>query len=411
MKRSAHRVVITGLGLATPIGHSLDAVSAALQQGRHGIVTMPGWADIGQLDTRLAGEIRDLDLSGWPRKKVRSMGRVARLATYATDRAIEDAGIETDSLQSERVGLAFGSTHGSSSALELFCRRLFEKTSLEGLSSNSYLQFMSHTCAANLAQFYGIRGRVISTCSACVSAAQAIGSGYEAVASGIQDVMLCGGAEEMHFVHAGVFSILFATSNGYNDRPGESPRPFDKARDGLVIGEGAGAVVLETYERATQRGAHIHGEILGYGTNCDGTHVTSPSVAGMAGAMRLSLADAQLPPEKIDYINAHGTATTIGDVCESRATFEVLGKEIPFGSTKAFTGHTLGACGAIEVGFCIAMMRDKFLAPSRNLVEVDPECAPLGYVMGDPRPARPAITMTNNFAFGGINTSLILGKV
>jgi 3-oxoacyl-[acyl-carrier-protein] synthase II len=202
---------------------------------------------------------------------------------------------------------------------------------------------------------------------------------------------------------------MFATSRGYNDRPGESPRPFDARRDGLVVGEGAGTLVLESYDRARSRGAPVVAEVLGYGTNCDGTHVTSPSSTGMAAAMRLALASAELPAERIEYVNAHATATEIGDIAESHAMFDVFGDRTPVSSTKGFMGHTLGACGAIEAALCIAMMREGWLAPNRNLDEVDPRCAPLDYVRGAPRDTRTSVTMTNNFAFGGINTSLILG--
>jgi 3-oxoacyl-[acyl-carrier-protein] synthase II len=339
------------------------------------------------------------------------MGRVGLLATYATEQAVRQAGLDEEVLRSGRVGLAYGSTHGSSSEFEVWCRSLFKNEGFGGLTSTAYLKFMSHTCAANLALFYGIRGRIVTTCSACVSASQAIGSGYETIKAGLEEVMICGGAEELHFSHAGVFDIMFATSRKYNDRPGESPRPFDADRDGLVIGEGAGTLVLESFDRAKARGTEILAEVVGYGTNCDGTHVTSPSSEGMAGAMRLALRDAELAPDQVGYVNAHATATEVGDIAEATATFEVLGGRVPVSSTKGFTSHTLGACGAIEAAFCIAMMNEGWLAPNRSLDRVDPRCAPLDYVRGDPREARVAITMSNNFAFGGLNTSLIFGRV
>ncbi len=407
----SRRVVITGVGLASPIGNSLDAVSLSLREGRHGICTQDSWDQYGNLATRLAAPVSDLDFSTYPRKKIRTMGRVALLSAYASDRAVEEAGLTAEELGSGDVGLAYGSTHGSSSELEDFCRKLFVNNSLKGLLSSSYLKFMSHTCAANLAMYYGIQGRIITTCAACVSASQAIGYGYEAVKHGFQDVMICGGAEELHFMHAGVFDILYATSTRYNTRPELAPRPFDSQRDGLVVGEGAGTVVLESYDRARARGAHIHAEVIGFGTNCDGSHVTNPSAIGMAGAMRRALKDAGTAADNIDYVNAHGTATELGDIAESIATLESVGGEVPVSSTKSNTGHTLGACGAIEVAFCLAMMRDKFLAPTRNLETVDERCAPLNYLRGDVRDARPRTVMNNNFAFGGINTSLILRSV
>ncbi len=405
-----HRVVVTGIGLASPIGNDLREISTALQEGKHGIGTRPDWDAIGSLGTRLAAEVKDLDLAGYVRHKVRTMGRVSLLSNYATQEAINDAGLEPGLLGSGRLGLAYGSTHGSSSALESFCKTLFKGNDLKGLGGSAYLKFMSHTCVANLAQYYGIRGRVLSTCAACVSASQAIGAGYEIVKHGLQEVMICGGAEEMHYTHVGVFDLMYATSTHYNDDPDRSPRPFDAERDGLVVGEGAGTLVLETWERASKRGAKVYGEIVGYGTNCDGTHVTTPSAEGMAGAMRLALDDAEMSPDTIQYINAHATGTTLGDIAESRATMEVLGGRIAVSSTKGHTAHTLGACGAIEAAFCMAMIRDGFVPPTRNLETVDPRCSPLNYLKGETRSAKLDAVMSNNFAFGGINTSLIIRR-
>ena len=408
---SHHRVVITGVGLCSPIGNSLDQVSQSLQQLRHGIEVMPQWAQIGQLATRLGAPVHGVEKSAFPRKKIRTMGRVALLSAWASDRALAEAGLSEEFLTGGQVGLAYGSTHGSTSELQNFATTVFGTNSLAGLESSAYLTFMSHTCAANLAMYYGITGRIITTCSACVSSSQAIGYGYEAIKYGHQQAMVCGGAEELHFTHAGVFDIMYATSTKFNDRPELSPRPFDQDRDGLVVGEGAATVILESYERAKARGAHIYAEILGFGTNCDGQHITRPSADGMAGAMRLALHDAQLDKSKIDYINAHGTATELGDIAESQATFAVLGDQPPVSSTKSYTGHTLGATGGIEAIFCLAAMRDGFVPPTRNLEQVDPRCGPLNYVVDECKPANLNRIVSNNFAFGGINTSLILGRV
>jgi 3-oxoacyl-[acyl-carrier-protein] synthase II len=406
---SRTRVVVTGIGLTSPIGNTLRAASGSLREDRHGIVRMPEFAEIAHLQTRLAAPVRELNLS-YPRKKVRTMGRVSLLSLYATEEAIQDAGLSEELLTSGSAGIAYGSTAGSSSANEEWCRKMFLSRGLVGIQSTEYIKFMSHTCAANLAIYYGVTGRVTATCAACVSASQAIGSGYETIRAGIQDVMICGGAEEMHFSHAAIFDIMFAASR-QNDTPDLTPRPFDKKRDGLVIGEGAGTFILESYEHARARGAHIYAEILGYGTNCDGTHVTNPSTDGMAGAMRLALRDAQLAPDRIDYVNAHATATEVGDIAESLATAKMLGPNVPISSTKSFTGHTLGACGAIEAAFCIAMMQEGWLAPNRTLDHVDERCAKLDYIGKEPRAAKPRVCMSNNFAFGGMNTSLILGIV
>ena len=211
----------------------------------------------------------------------------------------------------------------------------------------------------------------------------------------------------MHFVHAGVFDIVFAASAKYNHQPELTPRPFDEARDGLVVAEGAGTLVLESLDHAQARGADILAELEGYGLSCDGTHVTNPSAEGMGRAMRLALDNAQLDPQAIDYINAHGTATDVGDIAESLATHRLFGERVPFSSTKSFMGHTLGACGAIEAGICISALREGFIPPTRNLEKLDERCAPLDYVSGDARQTRIKRAMSNNFAFGGIDTSLI----
>lgn len=405
------RVVITGVGLACPIGHSLSEAAASLRAGRYGIVPMPDWDQVAEMRTRLAGVVTGLELERrWHRKKTRTMGRVALLAAYTAEQAIADAGLDEETLRSGAVGLSFGSNSGSSEALAEFCTTLLTTMSMKGLQPASYLKFMPHTCAANLAQFFGIRGRVVPVTSACASGAQAIGAAYEAVKYGLQDVMIAGGADEMHYTTAVTFDLMFATSTNYNDRPDLSPRPFDARRDGLVVGEGAATLVLEPLERARARGATIHAEILGYGTNCDGLHITAPSEPGMREAMARSLRDAGLRPDQVDYVNAHGTATDIGDVAESNATREVFGRRVPISSTKSYTGHTMGACGPIEAAFCLAMLRDGFIAPTRNLEEVDPRCADLDYVR-ELRDIRPRVIMSNNFAFGGVNTSLLFGQV
>ena len=407
---SGRRVVVTGIGLASPLGHDLASVTRALRENQHGIVAMPEWSAVPGLRTRLAAAARDVPFDGYPRKKIRSMGRVALLSTFATEKALADAGLDLAALPPNDVGLAYGSTHGSSSAQEEFCRALFSR-GLQGIPSTSYLKFMSNTCAVNLAQYFQIRGRVIATCSACTSGSHAIGYGYEAIRAGHQDVMLCGGAEELHFSHAAVFDILFATSTHYNDHPGRSSRPFDVDRDGLVVGEGATTLVLESEEHARRRGARVYGEVAGFGTSCDGQHVTMPSAEGMATAMQNALDDARIDPAQVDYVNAHATATEAGDVAESQATFRVLGPGVPISSTKGHTGHTLGACGALESAFCLSMAHEGFVPPTLNLEKPDPRCAPLRYVMGEPMEVkRLNVTMNNNFAFGGINTSLLFRK-
>lgn len=407
MMYEAHRVAITGMGLISPLGAGLTRNTEALKSGRHGIVPMTDWARYGGLSTRLGAPAGD-ELPSYPRKRVRTMGRVGLLSLYATESAVEMARLEDEFIRSGHVGICYGSTHGSTAETEDFCRKLFEGQSFEAISGSSYPKFMSHTCAANLAMALNLTGPVLPVISACTSASQSIGVAFNMVRSGARPIMLCGGAEELHVVHAGVFDLVFAASTGYNDQPGQSPRPFDSARDGLVVGEGAGTLVLESFASARQRNVPILAELVGFSTNCDGAHITAPSSTGMAEVMRQALADASLDPSAIDYINAHATATVIGDIAESQAIFDIFGSRVLVSSTKGHTGHTLGACGAIEAIYCIEMLRQGFVAPSRNLTQPDERCAPLNYVREVlPTPDLRCV-MNNNFAFGGINTSFIL---
>jgi len=406
------RVVITGMGVDSPIGIGVEQNVGSLKAMRGGIRLMHEWNKVADLHTRIGGAVSGIDLMAhYPRRRRRTMGLVGLYAMHTADEALAQAGLTGDTgqavLTSGRCGVAYGSTTGSSQALEDFCGPLFTQHTMRGLDSSAYLKFMTHTCAANLASSYGIRGRVIPAISACTSGSQSIGFAFETVRAGIQDVMIAGGAEELHYASAVTFDLLMATSVRYNATPELSPRPFDTKRDGLVIGEGAGTLILEDYEHAKRRGANILAELIGFGTNCDGLHITAPSEGGMRGAMELALSDARVHPSDVDYVNMHGTATEIGDIAESQATASLFQRPIPVSTQKSYTGHTLGACGAIELVYSVAMMREGFLAGNRNLDEVDPRCGTLGYLR-ETTPARPRLIMTNNFAFGGVNTSILV---
>jgi 3-oxoacyl-[acyl-carrier-protein] synthase II len=293
--------------------------------------------------------------------------------------------------------------------MEVYAKAFSTNHSVRGIAATDYVQLMSHTCAANLAQFFGITGRILPTCSACTSGSQGIGYGYETIRFGRQTVMVTGGAEELHAIDAAVFDIMFATSTR-NHEPTLSPRPFDADRDGLVVGEGAATLVLEELDHARARGARIHAEIVGFGTNCDGRHITNPDPNGMRGAIELALADARLQPDRIGYVNAHGTATELGDIAESAATHQVFRRAVPISSLKSYFGHALGACGSLEAWLSIEMMREGWFAPTLNLDRVDPRCASLDYLQRHPRELHVDLVMSNNFAFGGVNTSLIFQR-
>ncbi|WP_333681704.1 beta-ketoacyl-ACP synthase [Dyella sp.] len=400
------RVVITGMGGITPLGHDWPQIAARLREGRNAVRRMPEWDFYESLNSRLGCPVDDFKIPDWPRKHLRSMGRVAQLAVAASERALRDAGLLDDaSIGDGRMGVAYGSSGGSVEPVRVMGRML-ETGSMQGVTATSYVQMMAHTTAVNVGVFFGLKGRILPTSSACTSGSQAIGYGYETIQQGKQKLMLCGGAEELSGPGVAVFDTLFATSTRNDDAP-LTPRPFDKARDGLVVGEGAATLVLEEYEHARARGARIYAEIVGFGCNSDGNHITQPTSETMATAMQLALEDAQLAADAIGYVSAHGTATDRGDVAESHATAQVLGKRVPVSSMKSYVGHTLGACGALESWWAVQMMRDGWFAPTINLTEPDAACAELDYIVNGGRAMRAEYVMNNNFAFGGINTSLV----
>lgn len=405
-----NRVVVTGVGAYSPVGNSWEEIESSLRNKTSGVQYMKEWEVYEGLHTRLGAPVRRFDLpANFTRKRIRTMGRVAMLATAASQKALTDAGLLEDPiLKSGRVGVSYGSSTGSTDAITDFANMLISKN-LDSINATTYIRMMSHTTAVNIGVFFGLTGRIFTTSSACTSGSQAIGSAYEAILYGSQEIMLAGGAEELCPTEAAVFDTLYATST-INDKPQTTPRPFDRDRDGLVIGEGACTLILENRDHAVARGAKIYGEIIGYGTNSDGLHVTQPARETMTVAIQLALDNAGLTPESIGYVSAHGTATDRGDVAESHATYQIFGDRLPISSMKSYMGHTLGACGALESWFAIEMMNRGWFAPTINLHNVDPECAPLDYIQDNGRDLDMEQVMSNNFAFGGINTSLIFRR-
>ena len=402
------RVVVTGGSVVSALGSEWPDIFETLRQKKNKVVYMPEWEKYQGMNTRLACPV-DFDPPDFPRKKIRGMGRIALMAITSADKALKCAGLaESPELTAGRCGVAYGSSAGSIDSLLDFYSMLITNT-INRISATTYIRMMPQTCAANISVFYGLTGRLISTNTACTSGSMSIGNAFETIRNGQQDIMLAGGAEELSPADSGVFDVLFSTST-LNDTPELTPKAYDKNRDGLVIGEGAGTLILEEYEHAVNRGAKIYAEIVGYGTNTDGTHITQPNKATMRRAMELALESAGIAPGQIGYVNTHGTATIAGDVAESHATYEVFGDSVPVSTIKNYIGHTLGACGAVEAWVSINMMREGWFAPNINLTEVDPACAPLDYIIGDGRNMQVDYIMSNNFAFGGINTSLIFKR-
>ena len=401
-----YRVVVTGMDGICPIGNNWDSILENLRIGRNGVQHMQNWECYKDLNTRLAAPVKGFDKPAhYSRKQVRSMGRVALMSTAVTEKALLDAGLLGDpQITDGRMGVSYGSSTGSTDAIADFGHMLINYAS-STINANSYLKMMSHTSAVNIGVFFGLKGRIIPSSSACTSGSQGLGYAYEAIKYGHQKLMVAGGAEELCATEAAVFDTLYATSTK-NDTPHLTPRPYDKDRDGLVIGEGACTLILEEREHALQRGAKIYAEIVGFGTNSDGSHVTQPQVDTMYKAMSLAMAQSGLKTSDIGYVSGHGTATGRGDIAETIATERLLGK-VPISSFKSYTGHTLGACGALEAMVAIKMMRLGWFHGTANLDNIDSECAELDYLIGAGRDINTDHVMSNNFAFGGINTSLI----
>ncbi|HHK5605264.1 TPA: beta-ketoacyl-ACP synthase [Neisseria polysaccharea] len=406
---NTRRVAVTGIGGITAFGRDWQSIQAAFKAEKNAVKYMDWHERFPELEAQLGAPIENYaPPKHWTRKQLRSMGRVSYLCVDAAEQALADAGLLGDeSITDGRMGVACGSSSGSTKDIGDVGELLLTGTS-RNFSANTYVRMMPHTTAANIGIFFGLKGRIIPTSSACSSGSQGIGYAYEAIKYGLTDMMLAGGGEEFCPSEVYVFDSLYAASRR-NGEPEKTPRPYDVNRDGLVIGEGAGIFVLEELEHAKRRGAKIYAELVGYGANSDGSHVTQPQKDTMQKCMELALQDAGITPDKIGYVNGHGTATEKGDIAETLATEAVFGF-VPISSQKSYLGHTLGACGALEAWFSIEMMNGGWFAPTLNLDNIDPRCGKADYILSGGREIQTDYVMSNNFAFGGVNTSLVFKR-
>ena len=405
------RVVVTGMALTSPLGSDINTVFANLEKFENCVEYDKDLDQYQRLNTRLSAHVKGFEIPpSYNRKVTRTMGPLSIMAVRTAELALEDAGLLGDEIITNgQTGVSYGSSSGSLDAIIDFYGMQVDKV-VRGLNSGSYVKMMPHTAPVNISLYLKTTGRLITSSTACTSGSMGIGYAYETIKNGYETVMISGGGEELHATEIAIFDTLYATSLK-NDTPKLTPSPFDKNRDGLVLGEGAGTLILEEYEHAKRRGAKIYAEIIGFGTNTDGTHITNPNRETMKTALELALKDANLTPDKIGYVNAHGTATIQGDLAETWATEQVFKRFVPVSSTKSYTGHTLGACGSIEAIISIEMMNRGWFHPTLNLTEVDAECGKLDYITGQGREIKTDYIMSNNFAFGGINTSLIFKKI
>ncbi len=407
------RVFITGMGLITPLGFTIEENWAALIAGRSGIDKIKRF-DASALATQIAGELRHFDPAEYmDHKEVRHYDRYIHFAFAAADRALADAGLTAEQLPHDHTGVLVGSGMGGMETFVENTRQLLEKGARR-VSPYFVPAVISNMASGLLAIRYGARGPNYAIVSACATGAHCIGAGLDMIRRGIAEVMIVGGAEAA-IIELGVAGLIAAKAlSKRNDAPAEASRPFDRDRDGFVMGEGAGVLIIEDEEHAKRRGARVWAELLGTGSSSDAYHPTAPCAdgAGAALAMKNALAEARLRKEEIGYINAHATSTPLGDRAEAAAIRNCFGehvKNVAVSSTKSMTGHLLGAAGAVEAAYAVLALHHQILPPTINLHNVDPECD-LNHVALTPRKASLRYALSNAFGFGGTNSAVVLGK-
>ncbi|QOK93951.1 beta-ketoacyl-ACP synthase I (plasmid) [Ralstonia pseudosolanacearum] len=396
--------MVTGMGIVSCLGNTLDAVAAALREGRSGLSAVGAWRALG-LASQVGGVACVADEAPFPRKFERFMGDTARLACHAARKAVEDAALDPAILQSPRVGAVVGSGSGALSAYDA-ALAISRARGVDRVPPYVVPQAMSSTVSANLAQVFGIGGISYSPSSACTTSALAIGQAAHWIRAGQQDIVLAGGAEELHDNYALLFDAMGALSRASADTPHLASRPYDTARDGFVLASGAGVLVLESLTHARARGARIYAEVIGFGQSTDSSSMVSPQAASIARAIRDTLRHTEAP---LDYINTHGPSTPSGDLEELRALKAVFGANTPaFSSTKGLTGHPPGAAGAHEAIYTLLMMRDGFIAGSPNIVTLESAATAMPLVRRS-RPADLRTTLSISFGFGGSCAGLMFG--
>ncbi len=408
----SRRVVITGCSAITPIGYGRDAILHSLRQGISGVKPLRDDGLLTQyIHSRVFGTVDYPIEFAFPRQYRKTMGPVAFYGCQVAKDVLEDSGLDPEFIHSGRLGVSFSSTHGSPTVQRDIYKTFFSesKSEFSSIGAVDYLKSMVHTTAVNITRMFGITGRVIASSTACTTSSQSIGLGYEMVKYGMQDAMLCGGADEYDTTTVAVFDNLLACSVDYNQTPEATPRPFDQKRDGLVVGEGAGIVLLEELESAKARGANILAEVIGFASNNNGGDLILPNLDGITTTLELALKDADIPASKVDFISAHATATKMGDVIEAQAIDTVYGANPLVTGLKSYMGHTMGACGAIEMILTLYMMQEGFIAPTLNLENVDERCAMLRHTSGLTQ-YDTGIAAIQNFAFGGVNTCLLMSN-
>ncbi|MEZ4814361.1 MAG: beta-ketoacyl-[acyl-carrier-protein] synthase family protein [Bdellovibrionota bacterium] len=403
------RVFLSGAGMVTSLGTSLEETWQGLLEGKSGVRYMEDWKSLKGLSSHLGAPAPDVDIRSIPRTVRRTMSRMSQLMVHSTLDALAKANLDLKTIDPTRVAIIMGSTTGSPQTYKEYFFKAYEVGGPEGQLGTSFFKVMNHSVASNVASALDFCGPVLAPSSACSTSSQAMVMGWEYIKSGLYDIVIAGGADELHHTSCEVFDIVFAASKKYNDTPQMSPRPFDKDRDGLVVSEGAGVVVMESADSMRARGVAALGEVLGGAFGCSGAHMSKSDTEAMMGIIRQSISRAASENEKPRYVNAHATGTFQGDQAEVEAIHGVLGSETYVSSLKGHLGHSLAPCGAIEAALSCKMMNEGLILPTRNLVEVSPECDLVQHVK-EPLPVVFSTAVSTNFAFGGFNTSLFLGR-
>ncbi len=396
------RVVITGMGIVSPIGDNLDEVLVSLKEGRSGITSQPAYEELN-LRSRIGGFTSIDTKEHIDKKDLRFMGDAAAYACIAMRQAIHDSGLDNKYVSSPRTGLIMGSG-GTSAANVIDSSDTIRSRGIRRLSPFMVPRTMSSTVSAGLSTPFKIKGVCYSISSACATGSHCIGAGMEQIQLGKQDIMFAGGSDEEHWLQTSMFDAMGALSSNFNDTPQKASRPYDINRDGFVVANGAGVIVLEELEHARRRGANIYAEVVGYGATADGYQIVAPSGEGAVRCMELAVQTVKNP---IDYINAHGTSTPIGDLVELQAIRTVFGNSVPpISSTKSLSGHTLGAAGVHEAIYSLLMLKDGFISASANIETIDPKAEDMP-IIRETYSAPLQTVMSNSYGFGGTNACLV----
>jgi 3-oxoacyl-[acyl-carrier-protein] synthase II len=404
------RVVIIGMGAVSPFGLGREDLWKKLAAGKSAVSEVDWLRQVKGLRTHLAAVVPEFDVKIIPRKQRRFMSRMSMYTILAAQEAIAQAGLELTEIKSSRVGVVAGSIMSSAYASQSYFEEYLFNGDVSQIKTSLFFQVMGHSIASNLAQMLGVSGRVLAPASACATGLQAIGLAYEMIAQGVQDIVVCGGADELHPLTVGTFDVMDAASTGFSQVPQKTPRPFDSKRDGVVCAEGAGIVILQELQAAREKGAPILAEITGYSCNCNPGGVAVGESESMTDCMMSAISQAGLNPRDLDYINAHATGTRLGDIAEGRAIESLIGSDVLISSLKGHMGHTLGASGALELVASVLMIQNGVLIGTRNLDLPDEKCGGLHYLIAN-KEAELHNVLTNSFAMGGVNTAMVLRRL